>query len=135
VHLKKTRKQTVRRRGTAIVDTPRGILVVAGKSGLYLLPGGGARRHESRRRAAIRELREETGLRTKRSKYLFSHDEPDDGRKIRNLHKIFLLETDGTARPTSHESRHIRFWNLGSDLKLSKTTRVIIDLYVNRNNQ
>ncbi|MCL4517605.1 MAG: NUDIX domain-containing protein [Thaumarchaeota archaeon] len=43
-----------------------------------MLPGGGATKHENRMRAAIRELREETSLKSKHAKYLFSHDEPDD---------------------------------------------------------
>lgn len=50
----------IRRCGTAIVETPEGILVVAGRSGLYVLPGGAARKGESRTSTAIRELREET---------------------------------------------------------------------------
>ena len=52
-----------RRRGTVIVDTPKGILVVNEGESTYYLPGGGARIGESGRNAAIRELLEETGLR------------------------------------------------------------------------
>lgn len=36
-----------RRRGTAIVDTPKGILVVSNDCTHFLLPGGDARRDES----------------------------------------------------------------------------------------
>jgi len=43
----------VRRRGTAIVETPNGILVVAGRSKKFMLPGGGAEKRESRKRAAM----------------------------------------------------------------------------------
>jgi len=46
-----------RRRGTTIVDTPNGILVVSEGGRTYYLPGGVARKGESRRKAAIRELR------------------------------------------------------------------------------
>src|SRR3989344_4544949 len=67
----------VRRRGTAIVDTPKGILVCSGRRKIFLLPGGGTERKskESRRKAAMRELREETGLKAYSSKYLFTYNE------------------------------------------------------------
>jgi len=95
----------------------------------YLLPGGGARRHESRTKATIRELREETGLRAKSIRYLFTHhDSPD--RKIRNLHKVFLVEAEGKPRHVSSESRHIGYWTQGSDLTPSKTTMFLIEKYL-----
>jgi len=50
-----------RRRGTAIVETSKGILVTSGSSKIFILPGGGANKRETRLVAAIRELKEETG--------------------------------------------------------------------------
>ena len=49
-----------RRRGTAIVETGREILLTAGRHGRpFILPGGGAKRDESRFVAALRELTED----------------------------------------------------------------------------
>lgn len=121
----------VRRRGTAIIDTSRGILVAAGRGRLFLLPGGGANRGESREKATIRELREETHLKAYYWKYLFTYHEPNERqRKVRNLHKVFLVKAKGTARPNHHDVHHIAFWHEGSDIKLSRTTTKIIQKYL-----
>lgn len=122
-------KQIVRRRGTAIIDTPRGILVVAGRKGIFMLPGGGAKKGESREKAVIREVREETGLKAVRSKYLFSYNDSPD-RKIRNLHKVFLLEVTGKAKPDRHEVKQIRYWHSGSDVNISNTAELLIQRYI-----
>ena len=61
----------IRRRGTAIVESASGILVVSKDGHLFTLPGGGARPDESDRDAAIRELKEETGLEATDAVYLF----------------------------------------------------------------
>jgi uncharacterized protein (DUF779 family) len=44
----------MRRKGIAIVDTDIGILVVAGRSKKFSLPGGGAEKWESRNKAFSR---------------------------------------------------------------------------------
>jgi ADP-ribose pyrophosphatase YjhB (NUDIX family) len=125
----------VRRRGTAIVETPKGILVTASRNKLFLLPGGGAEKWESRRRATIRELREETGLKAYFWKYLFTWHEPKysyDGkkRKIRNLHKVFLIKAKGDPKPNYHDVSYIAYWKLGSDVNISRTTKAIIEKYL-----
>jgi 8-oxo-dGTP diphosphatase len=70
-----------RRRGTAIVETSRGILVVAGRNGLHILLGGGANEGESRTEAVVRELKEETGLIATEVRFLFRH--------VGNVHKSY----------------------------------------------
>ena len=127
----------VRRRGTAIVETPKGILVTASRNKLFLLPGGGAEKWESRRRATIRELKEETGLKAYSWKYLFTYHEPkySEGgkkRKIRNLHKVFLVKASGTPKPNYHDVKHIAFWKPNSDINISRTTKKIIDIYLEK---
>ena len=90
-----------RRRGTAIVDTPKGILVVSHDNRTFYLPGGGAEVGESQRNAAIRELKEETNLHTINCSYLFDYD------TFTNSHKVFLIESIGTAKP--HEINILLF--------------------------
>ena len=130
IYNKVIKTQIIRRRGTAIVDTPKGILI-ASHHKTWLLPGGGANKGESREKAAIRELREETGLKATSCKYLFEYNEPDDGRKIRNLHKVFLIEAEGKPKPNYHDVHHLAFWKSGSDIVLSPTTKTIVERYLN----
>ncbi len=81
-----------RRRGTVIVDTLRGILVVSHENRLFYLPGGGAEADESYKAAAIRELEEETSLKTVTCRFLFEH------KSFNANHQVFLIETCGVAK-------------------------------------
>jgi 8-oxo-dGTP diphosphatase len=110
-----------RRRGTAIVDTPNGILVVSHNNRTFYLPGGGAEPGESRQNAAIRELQEETNLQALNCSFLFRYE------ALSNSHKVFLIEGTGHAKP-SNEIRYIDYFN-GSNLKVSDTTWDIIEKY------
>jgi 8-oxo-dGTP diphosphatase len=112
---------TKRRRGTAIVETAEGILVVSHDNRTFYLPGGGAEEGESRREAAMRELFEETGLVTTDCSFLFEYP------SFTNNHKVFLMETTGTAEP-GNEIRYVDYFD-GSNLKVSSTTWEIIELY------
>jgi len=123
-----------RRKGVAIVDTSKGILIVAGRSKRFILPGGGAQKRESREKAAIRELYEETGLKTKNIQYLFDYVGKKwhtySGRSVRNHAKVFLVKTYGIARPR-HEIKYIGFWKPRSNLHLTGGTKSIIKKYLN----
>ncbi|QYZ79662.1 NUDIX domain-containing protein [Methanofollis formosanus] len=107
-----------RRRGTAIIETEKGILVVAQSHRAYLLPGGGARPDELQIQSAIRELREETGLYPIEVKYLFKH----------MAAKIFLMKVKGTPRPRNEIIR-IAYYQPGNGIKVSPNTKKIIDQY------
>jgi len=124
-----------RRRGTAIVETPRGILVCASRNKLFMLPGGGANKGESRKRATIRELHEETGLKTISCKFLFSFrgskHHSYSGKSFRDMHKIFLIKAEGHPLPNYHDVSHIDYWKPNSRVNISRTTRIIIEKYIN----
>jgi 8-oxo-dGTP diphosphatase len=120
-----------RRRGTAIVDTPRGILVVSKDGRNFLLPGGGARRNESWRDAAVRELMEETGLEAVEIAYLFEFagvtHKGARGGLFRNAHKVFLVTARGAPEPRQ-EIKHVAYYD-GSGPSLSYSAREIIAKY------
>jgi ADP-ribose pyrophosphatase YjhB (NUDIX family) len=76
----------------------------------------------------MREVEEEIGLKVVSSRYLFTHNDSED-KRIRNLHKVFLVKVKGTPKPDGHEVKHIAYWKPGSDINLSNTTRLLIEKY------
>ena len=106
-----------RRRGTAIVDTRQGIIVVT-HGNQFLLPGGSPKRGELQIQAAIRELREETGLRAYDVRYLFTH----------MAAKVFLIQAEGIPEPRN-EIHTIEYYQEGSPVHVSNNTRLIIEKY------
>jgi 8-oxo-dGTP pyrophosphatase MutT (NUDIX family) len=125
---------TTRRKGVAIVETKKGILVGA-IDNTFILPGGGAKPRESRKKAAIRELYEETGLKTKKIKYLFRNIGvkwcDHTGKVIKNHSKVFLVEAAGIPKPR-HEIEKIAFYKPGSKIKIGKGSKTIIDIYLKK---
>jgi 8-oxo-dGTP diphosphatase len=120
-----------RRRGTAIVETPKGILVVSLDGSNYTLPGGGAHRDESRREAAIRELMEETCMKAVTLTQLFEflggvHKGPRGG-TFRNAHKVFLVTATGTPKP-GQEVKRVAHYD-GSGPSLTPSAEKIIAKY------
>ncbi|MDX2256598.1 MAG: NUDIX domain-containing protein [Pseudanabaenaceae cyanobacterium bins.39] len=80
-------------RGTAIVETDKGIILGESAAGRILLPGGRANRGESRFLAAIRELREETGLQANAAFTLFEYEDS------RDHHKVLWVSAYGNPQP------------------------------------
>ena len=123
-----------RRRGAALVKTQKGILVVAwkDKSLGFMIPGGGANFFETRKKAAIRELEEETGLKTISAKYLFKFKghifKNKQGKWKRNYSKVFLVKAEGKPRP-KNEVKHIAYWKPKSKIKLMKGAQMLLDIY------
>ena len=87
----------------------------------------------SRKKAAIRELYEETGLKTKSIKYLFSYVgskwHTHTGRSIRNHTKVFIIKTKGSPRPRQ-EIKYISFWKPESNIQISSGTKKLIEKYL-----
>jgi len=110
-----------RRRGTAIVETPKGILVVSRDNKIYNLPGGGAEIGENQKRATIRELKEETNLEARHVEFLFNFE------SVFNNHQVYLVEPKGTTKP-SNEIKYIEYYN-GTNLKMSNATQEILEQY------
>ncbi|GAB4451726.1 MAG: hypothetical protein Kow0031_34260 [Anaerolineae bacterium] len=123
-----------RRRGTALLETERGILLVLEKPAQHLLlPGGGAEGSESRLQAAVRELREETGLEAYLAVSLFRY------RSQHNDQTVYYVKASGT--PKLRDADYIGYYKNGqitpavdglptdNTYYLSNSARAIIGLY------
>ncbi len=116
-----------RKRGTAIVETPKGILLTADNLDKFILPGGGAEKGETVRDATIRELKEETGLNIISIKYLFKfvekpykndkpHKYPVDS-YIEDTGYVFLVKTSGIPK-VNKEIKKIGYYKKGSKIDI-----------------
>ncbi|MBW4659031.1 MAG: NUDIX domain-containing protein [Drouetiella hepatica Uher 2000/2452] len=135
-HLKAT-KIRKRIRGTAIVDTPQGVLLVSTNGDRFSLPGGGAEKQEKGEAAAIRELKEETGLKAISAQYLFSHvgkiRKRSSGGLARNHHEVFLIQAKGKPQP-KEEIKAIAFCQFSeipieNRVNISDSAKHIINKY------
>ena len=118
------RRLKKRRRGTAIIEYEKGVLVVTMNGRAYMTLGGEAKRNESRMQAAIREIKEETGLEPYFSMALFRYS----GLKRKthqNLHTVYYVKATGTPKPKQEITR-IAYHTPGSSLILSTETREIL---------
>lgn len=131
--VRKRNRTQRRKRGAAIIVTRKGILLVKERDHYYL-PGGGADRGESRRRATIREVKEETNLTPISARFLFFYRgvkkrKYGSGKPFRDYTKVYLVKTRGRAKP-SGEVKGFGFWKKGSRLKLSRDTKRILDKFI-----
>lgn len=126
------RKIFKRRRGTAIIETNNGILLVAGKSRNFITPGGGANLNESRVDAVVREIFEETKLEVIRVKKIFKFVGIVHRTKSsawQDFHTVTLVKVKSSIPIPSEEVKYIDYYNENSKLKLSPTTKKIIKKY------
>lgn len=111
-----------RRRGTAIVDTPRGVIVVRGKDpqSKFILPGGQVKGRESRLEASVRELREETGLTARGVMFMFEYQKS----------KVFLIDAIGIVRPHQEIAAIDYYISPMVNTNVTYDTRMIIEQYL-----
>ena len=122
-----------RRRGAALIETSKGVMLVARKDSDFMIPGGGANFLETRKRATIREVYEELGLKVKSAKYIFNYTGPihrnKHGKLQQNFAKVFLIKIIGKPKPANEISR-VAYWKPGSKLKLMEGAKTALGKYV-----
>jgi ADP-ribose pyrophosphatase len=126
-----------RDRGTAIVDTDDGILMVQERNGLWGLPGGGIDIGETASMAAMRELMEETGLRGKVTEHLFEFADEEykrayEGGLYRNQHHVFAVDAIGEIN-LSNEVKNYMHYQQGMDIPMATATKTILNQYLGIN--
>lgn len=123
-----------RRRGTAIVETSKGILLTAGEHGEFILPGGGAEKGESRFMAALRELTEETHLLPYAAEIIFKHKGDikrthSGNNKFQDHHTVCVVKASGHPRPGGGDAKRISYYYPGCSTPISPETEEIINRY------
>jgi 8-oxo-dGTP pyrophosphatase MutT (NUDIX family) len=125
------RKMYKRRRGTAVIESRSGVLLTKERDGYYTLPGGRAKRNESRKNALIRELNEETTLIPYSVTRLFSHKgavkRVHQGGHFRDLHSVFWVKTTGIPTVNKREILGFHYWTPKSKVKLDIDTKRILN--------
>jgi ADP-ribose pyrophosphatase YjhB (NUDIX family) len=135
-----------RRRGTVIFETNNGVLLVAGRHGSFILPGGGANKGESRFVAALRELTKETSLLPYEARVIFKHLghlKPTFSGKgqYQDHHTVCVVKATGKIKLRDDAKRLAYIdpnslkvfdpFNPGKEILISNTTKAIIQKYRN----
>jgi len=123
-----------RRRGTAIVETDKGILLTSGNGRIFILPSGGAKRGETRIEASLRELIEETRLKPYLVEIIFRHlgkvKPTMSGRGYyQDHHTVCLVKATGKAILGGRDAKYIAYYYPGCNVRVSTATQEIIDKY------
>lgn len=108
-----------KKRGTVIVQTPKGILLTKINHDLFLLPGGKSESGEPRIITAVRELKEETNLSTESIIFLFNHESQYYS------HKVFLVKATGTPKASNEISFIDYYPNVSDELISSSSLKII----------
>jgi len=81
----------------------------AGYDGLYLCPGGGVEQYETLADAAVREFREETGLRLDEGHFFTIYEHIDAEEHAHKILVVFLGNCSGTPRAGSDAGEVLLF--------------------------
>ena len=112
-----------RKRATAIVEYPDGILVTLMRYMAGSLPGGGVKPGEADEAAVVRELHEETGLIAIETVFLFRYE------SIARDHAVYWVRAEGVPAACG-EIDQIAYYQKGAALKLSPEAQTIIDRFL-----
>jgi 8-oxo-dGTP diphosphatase len=112
-----------RRRATAIVEYPDGILVTLMRYMAGSLRGGGVKPGETDEAAVVRELREETGLIATETVFLFRYE------SIARDHAVYWVRAEGVPAACG-EIDQVAYYHKGAALKVSPEARTIIDRFL-----
>ena len=115
----------LRDRATCVLIRDGRVLLVADAGWKYMLPGGGVDRGETIEAAAVRELREETGLVATHIQYLYTVD------TVSNRHHTFAVEADGALDEdkvkSAGEIHGFLWWDMQSDVPVYPHVTVVRD--------
>jgi ADP-ribose pyrophosphatase YjhB (NUDIX family) len=111
-----------RRRATAIVEYPDGILVTVMRYMACGLPGGSIQPGEAEEVVVVRELREETCLIAEQAILLFHYETAVSD------HAVFWVLARGTPEPCGKVDQ-LAYYRPGSTLNLSPEAQAIIERY------
>lgn len=107
-------RDKLRARATCVLMRDGRVLLVADAEWKYMLPGGGVDRGETIEAAAVRELREETGLVATHIQYLYTFDTAS------NRHHTFAVEAEGgldeDGVKSAGEIHGFLWWDMQSDV-------------------
>lgn len=111
-----------RRRATAIVEYPAGIVLACMRSMAGHLPGGGVKPGETDQAAAIRELAEETGLTAVHADFLFFYE------SFAHIHAVFFIQAVGEPA-ACNEIDEIVYYHSKTQVRLSPETQAIMQRF------